>query len=175
MAYTLKQFCADHHALLTSGQPLAESAAADRRQAVDPAAQSGICRRELQRRYAIGKRTLHHDPDTDVYVLAHVYEGPKKGSPHSHGASWAVYGTARAVTEMTEWRRVNPESEEQAVLEPVAHYSLGPGDTRAYGPGVLHSTRHPEKAWVIRVTGTDLDAIPRFRFRPKTDKIIEKV
>jgi len=28
---------------------------------------------------------------------------------------------------------------------------------------------------VIRVTGTDLDAIPRFRFRPKTDKIIEKV
>ena len=53
----------------------------------------------------VGKRTLHHDPDTDVYVLAHVYEGPKKGSPHSHGASWAVYGTARAVTEMTEWRR----------------------------------------------------------------------
>ena len=80
-----------------------------------------------------GKRTLHHDPDTDVYVLAHVYEGPKKGSPHSHGASWAVYGTARAVTEMTEWRRVNPESEEQAVLEPVANYSLGPGDTPPTG------------------------------------------
>ena len=33
----------------------------------------------------------------------------------------------------------------------------------------------PEKAWVIRVTGTDLDAIPRYRFRPKTDKIVEKV
>ena len=42
---------------------------------------------------------------------------------------------------MTEWRRINPETEEQAVLEPVANYSLGPGDTRAYGPGVLHSTR----------------------------------
>ena len=37
---------------------------------------------------------------------------------------------------------------------------------------MIHSTAHPEKAWVIRVTGTDLDAIPRFRFRPKTDKII---
>ena len=76
---------------------------------------------------------------------------------------------------MTEWRRVNPESEEQAVLEPVANYSLGPGDTRAYGPGVLHSTRASGKAWVIRVTGTDLDAIPRFRFKPETDKIVEKV
>jgi hypothetical protein len=27
---------------------------------------------------------------------------------------------------------------------------------------------------VIRVTGTDLDAIPRYRFRPKTDKILER-
>ena len=53
--------------------------------------------------------------------------------------------------------------------------ALRAGDTRAYGPGVLHSTLHPEKAWVIRVTGTDLDAIPRYRFRPKTDKIVEKV
>src|SRR3569623_1849341 len=25
MAYTLQQFCADHHALLTSGQPLAQA------------------------------------------------------------------------------------------------------------------------------------------------------
>jgi len=25
---------------------------------------------------------------------------------------------------------------------------------------------------VIRVTGTDLDAIPRYHFRPKTDKIV---
>jgi hypothetical protein len=123
----------------------------------------------------IGRRTLHHDPDTDVYVLAHVYEGPKKGSPHNHGASWAVYGTAKAVTNMTEWRRVNPESEEQAVLEPVEHYALGPGQTRAYGPGVLHSTEHPRKAWVIRVTGTDVDAIPRYRFKAERDRIVEKV
>ena len=119
--------------------------------------------------------SLAHDPDTDVYVLAHVYEGPKKGSPHNHGASWAVYGTAKAVTNMTEWRRTNPESEEKAVLEPVEHYALGPGQTRAYGPGVLHSTEHPGKAWVIRVTGTDVDAIPRFRFKAERDRIVEKV
>ena len=52
------------------------------------------------------------------------------------------------------------------MLAPAAHYNLGPGQTQPYGPGVLHSTAHPAKAWVIRVTGTDVDAIPRFRFKP---------
>jgi hypothetical protein len=32
-----------------------------------------------------------------------------------------------------------------------------------------------QQAWAIRITGTDLDAIPRYRFRAKTDKIIEAV
>ena len=76
---------------------------------------------------------------------------------------------------MTEWRRVNPDSEEGVVLEASSKYELRPGQTKAYGPNVIHSTRHPQKAWVIRVTGTDLDAIPRYRFRAKTDRIVEKV
>src|SRR6266581_2919936 len=141
MAYTLKEFCADHHALLTSGQLLAETLPRIAEKLSILLRNPEFVAESFSDDTPVGKRTLHHDPATDVYVLAHVYEGPKKGSPHSHGASWAVYGTARAVTEMTEWRRVNPESEEQAVLEPVASYSLRPGDTRAYGPGVLHSTR----------------------------------
>ena len=48
-----------------------------------------------------------------------------------------------------------------------------PGRRAAYGPGVIHSTAHPQKAWVIRVTGTDLDKLPRYHFR-KQDKILEK-
>jgi hypothetical protein len=40
---------------------------------------------------------------------------------------------------------------------------------------MIHSTAHPKKAWVIRVTGTDLDNLPRYRFRPKMDKIVEHV
>ena len=104
-----------------------------------------------------------------------MQEGAKVGKPHSHGASWAIYGTARGVTEMTEWRRVNPADEESAVLEKAKEYALGPGQTEAYASGLIHSTAHPQKAWVIRITGTDLDAIPRYRFRPKTDKIVERV
>ena len=157
MAYTLKEFCADHHALLTAGQPLAEALPKIAEKLSILLRNPEFVAESFSDDTPVGKRTLHHDPDTDVYVLAHVYEGPKKGSPHSHGASWAVYGTARAVTEMTEWRRVNPESEEQAVLEPVANYALGAGDTRAYGPGVLHSTRASREGL----------GDPRHRHRPR--------
>jgi hypothetical protein len=41
----------------------------------------------------------------------------------------------------------------------------------AYGPVVIHSTAHPKKAWVIRVTGTDLDELPRYHFG-KDDRML---
>ena len=109
MAYTLREFCDDHHALLTSGQPLSKALPQIAEKLSVLLKNPEFVAETFNDDTPIGRRTLHHDPDTDVYVLAHVYEGPKKGSPHNHGASWAVYGTAKAVTNMTEWRRVNPE------------------------------------------------------------------
>ena len=119
------------------------------------------------------KRVLFHDPCTDVHVLAHIHEAGKRGRPHSHGASWAVYGTMSGVTDMTEWRHTNSDDELHAVLEPVTLYRLGPGQSRAYPPYLIHSTAHPEAARVIRVTGTDLDRIPRYGFDPAHDKIVQ--
>jgi hypothetical protein len=119
------------------------------------------------------KRVLFHDPTTDAYVLAHVHEAGKRGRPHSHGASWAIYGNVTGVTEMTEWRRVNPREEAHAVLEPASRYRLHPGDARVYPPHLIHSTAHPEDARVIRITGTDLDRIPRYAFDPARDSMIE--
>jgi hypothetical protein len=173
MAYTLKDFCADSHAILKA-EPLAAALpqVADRlsRLLVNPAFVAATFTDDM----APGKRVLHHDPELDFYVLAHVQEGAKTGKPHSHGTSWAIYGNARNVTEMTEWRRVNPESEDHAELVATSKYGLHPGETRGYGPGVIHSTAHPQKAWVIRVTGTDLDKLPRYHFR-KQDRILEQV
>ena len=120
------------------------------------------------------KRELWHDPETDVYVLAHVQAAGHAGRPHSHGKSWAIYGTARGYTDMTEWRRVNPEGEDSAELVQTDAYRLGPGQTRAYGPHMIHATAHPEQSWVVRVTGTDLDNLPRYRFHPKKDRILER-
>ena len=57
-----------------------------------------------------------------------------------------------------------------------------PGNTRsawarpkAYSSGLIHSTAHPHKAWVICITGTGLGAIARYRVRAKTDNIVETV
>ena len=172
MPYMLKDFCADLSAILKSKRDSGLPDIASKLSVL--LANPAFVSETFSDDTPIGRRELWHDPETDVYVLAHVQEGAKVGKPHSHGASWAIYGTARGVTEMTEWRRVNGSDEEAAVLEKANEYALGPAQTQAYGSGVIHSTAHPQKAWVIRVTGTDLDAIPRYRFQPKTDKILER-
>ncbi len=119
------------------------------------------------------KRELYHDVATDFHVFAHLQKAGKAGAPHSHGASWAIYGNARTFTDMTEYRRVNPSTEPHTVLEVSERYRLMPTQTRAYGPHLIHSTSHPEEAWVIRVTGTNLDVLPRFHFKKGQDQLIE--
>jgi predicted metal-dependent enzyme (double-stranded beta helix superfamily) len=172
MAYTLDAFCSESRAILQA-HPLARALPQIADRLARLLANSAFVAATFSDDMAPGKRVLHHDPDTDVHVLAHVQEGGKTGKPHSHGSSWAIYGNAREVTEMTEWRRTNPESDDHVELVATSKYGLGPGQTRAYGPGVIHSTAHPRKAWVIRVTGTDLDALPRYHFG-KQDRILEK-
>ena len=172
MAYTLDEFCAESRALLKA-EPQTNALKQISQQLGRLLSNPSFVAETFSDATPPGRRVLYHDPETDFYVLAHVQEGNKIGKPHSHGASWAIYGNAREHTEMTEWHRTNPESEDHAVLEPVSRYRLGPGQTKAYGPGVIHSTAHPEKAWVIRVTGTDLDVLPRYHFR-KQDRILEK-
>jgi hypothetical protein len=172
MAYTLDEFCSESRALLKA-QPLMDALAQMSERLGRLLSNSVFVAETFSDDMPPGRRVLYHDPEADFYVLAHVQEGKKTGKPHSHGASWAIYGNAREHTEMTEWRRVNAESEDHAVLEEVSRYRLEPGQTKAYGPGVIHSTAHPEKAWVIRVTGTDLDVLPRYHFR-KQDRILEK-
>jgi predicted metal-dependent enzyme (double-stranded beta helix superfamily) len=173
MPYSLAQFCADLSAALNNkgANGLPEIAQRLSTLLQNPDFVAATFAEDMPP----GKRELWHDPQTDAYVLAHVQEGGKVGKPHSHGASWAIYGTARGVTEMTEWRRVNPADEPGAVLEKTTQYALEPGQTMAYPSGLIHSTAHPQKTWVIRVTGTDLDAIPRYHFKAQTDKILEGV
>jgi hypothetical protein len=174
MAVTLEQFADDCRRELRSGKPLQEALDAIAASLKPLLTDNAFVTATFSEGDPPGKKELVHDPDLDFYVLAHVQEAGKGGTPHSHGASWAIYGNSTGVTEMTEWRRVNPDTEEQAVLEKSDFYALGPGDSRAYGPGVIHSTKLPGKAWVIRITGTDLDASPRYRFRKFRDRILEQ-
>jgi hypothetical protein len=171
MAYTLEQFCADTRAVLKA-KPLVEALPRVAEDLSQLLANPAFVAEAFRGSTEPGKRELYHDGELDFYVLAHVQQGGKIGKPHSHGNSWAVYGNARAATDMTEWRRTNPETDDHVELVVASKYSLTPGQTRAYGPGVMHSTAHPQTAWVIRVTGTDLDRMPRYHFGKK-DKILE--
>jgi predicted metal-dependent enzyme (double-stranded beta helix superfamily) len=173
MTYSLDQFCKDCHDILAARND-DEGRDKIRTKLVDLLKNEDFVSETFNEDTPPSKRELYHDPETDVYVLAHVQEAGKGGNPHTHGESWAIYGNAKGDTVMTEWRRVNPESEDHAEVEVVEQYTITPGTARAYGPGMMHSTAHPAKAWVIRVTGTDLDNMPRFRFDPRRDKILAK-
>ncbi len=171
MAYTLDQFCTDARSILKA-QPLADALPEVAERLGELLVNPAFVAETFSDDTPVGKRELFHDPELDFHVLAHVQEGGKIGKPHSHGTSWAIYGNAMNLTEMTEYRRVNPENEEHVVLAPASTYALRPGQTRAYGPNVIHSTAHPQKAWVIRVTGTYLDTLPGFHLR-KLDRVME--
>jgi hypothetical protein len=172
MAYELADFCADTRAGLKSkslSAALEEASSNLARLLTNPSFVAAT----FNDATPPGKRELFHDAETDFRVLAHVQVEGKAGSPHSHGESWAIYGNARGYTDMTEYRRVNPDSEEAVTLAKSEQYRIGPGQTRAYPPGMIHSTAHPEKAWVLRITGTDLDHLPRYHFKKSRDSILE--
>ena len=173
MAYALEAFCTDARASLKA-KPLAGALDDIAANLTMLLANPDFVKATFNDDLPPGKRELFHDADTDFYVFAHVQAEGKGGKPHSHGNSWAIYGNAKGFTEMTEWRRVNAESEEAHILEQSDKYKLDAGQSRSYGPGVIHSTAHPQKAWVIRVTGTDLDHLPRYHFNRNRDQILEK-
>ena len=104
MAYTLDEFCAESRALLKAG-PQATALAQISERLGKLLSNPAFVTQTFSEATPPGRRVLYHDPETDFYVLAHVQEGKKTGKPHSHGASWAIYGNAREHTEMTEWRR----------------------------------------------------------------------
>ncbi len=174
MSYTLDDFCASCRAALRADEPMAARLARMAEHLARLLANPAFVQATFTEDAPPGQQLLRHDQDMDFYVLAHVQRPGKRGAPHSHGDSWAIYGNARGCTKMTEYRRVAGSDEEGLVLEVATEYRLEPGQTRAYGPGLIHSTEHPDGAWVIRVTGTDLNAIPRFHFRPQRDKLLER-
>jgi hypothetical protein len=119
-----------------------------------------------------GLKLLYEDKDLGFQVLAHINDKARVSAPHDHGASWAIYGQATKYTEMTEWERVNEDSDEtHAKLRPTKKYRLNPGQAGIYQDGTIHSIDYPDKARFIRVTGTNLDRISRVRFDLTTGTI----
>lgn len=108
------------------------------------------------------RKILHEDERLGFCILAHVHHGASESTPHDHGPSWAIYGQAAGVTEMTEWRVVSqPTDGERGKVEPTRVYSMQPGDAQVYQEGDLHSPRREGETRLIRIEGQNLDGVPR--------------
>ena len=166
MNYTLEQFCEDcHKAFAADGRSTG-------RKAVQNLLEKLLVNEEFITQHlknqSTGKSILYHDKEFDFYVMAHGTDHEnRKGKPHDHGPSWAVYGQATGTTNMTLWNRLDDNSHAgYAELKEDHTFALEPGKAALFDTGIIHSTAHPRPARWVRVTGTNLDTIERYSYDP---------
>jgi predicted metal-dependent enzyme (double-stranded beta helix superfamily) len=113
------------------------------------------------------RKVLYEDPELGFCILAHVHTDAKTSPPHDHGPTWAIYGQARGVTEMTDWALVEPASAEKpGKVRQVKTYTLTPGMSFVYNEGDLHSPRRSGPTRLIRFEGMNMDKVSRLRYEP---------
>ncbi len=108
------------------------------------------------------REVLFEDPELGFCICGHVYQGAAVTGPHDHGSSWAIYGQADGVTEMTDWKIVKRgEADAPSLVEPVRTYRLVSGDAHFYDVGDVHSPKRDAPTRLIRVEGANLDRVTR--------------
>jgi len=113
------------------------------------------------------RKILYEDPELGFCILAHVNQGAKTSPPHDHGPTWAIYGQARGVTEMTDWTLVEPATPEKpGKVRQKKVYTLTPGMAFVYNEGDLHSPRRTDATRLIRLEGKNTDTISRLAYEP---------
>lgn len=171
MSYTLDQFIADCRATLAKDPgPAGREQVRTRLETLlaQPDFIKAYCGDDQPR----GMKVLYEDPKLGFQVLAHINDKARVSPPHDHGASWAIYGQATKYTDMIEWAREdNGADPKHAKLKPVKKYRLDPGKAGIYQDGTIHSIDYPDYARFIRVTGTDLDKIPRIKIDLKSGAV----
>ncbi len=114
------------------------------------------------------REVLYEDDKLGFCICGHVYEPNAVGNPHDHGSSWAIYGQATGVTEMTDWRVVETgDGEKPTLVVPERVYNLEPGDAHLYDIGFIHSPRRMMPSRLIRIEGANLDHVKRSRIKAK--------
>lgn len=164
MAYTLEQFAAQcREALKKDPGPAGREEA--RKCVVRACTDPDFVRTHLGPENESPRTVLYEDPDLGFCILAHVYIGAKGSNPHDHGPSWAIYGQADGVTEMTDWRLVSrPKDGEPGKVAHVKTYKLEPGNAHVYQEGDLHSPKRDGTTRLIRIEGVNMDQVTRDKY-----------
>jgi hypothetical protein len=114
------------------------------------------------------REVLYEDPELGFCICGHVYEPNAVGNPHDHGDSWAIYGQATGLTEMTDWRVVEKgEGDKPTLVVPERVYNLEPGVAHYYAVGDIHSPRRMMPSRLLRVEGANLDHVRRSNIKAK--------
>ena len=164
MSYTFEQFCSDCRDVLTS-QPGPNGREKVRSKLEDLLKEPDFLKAECGFKAKPGIRTIYRDKETGFNVLVHVYDSGKKGPPHDHGKSWAVYGQAEKWTDMTLWKCTDDGLKQDfSELKEDRSFRLEAGKAGTFEIGEIHSIQFPDGARFVRVTGTDLDKIPTKRY-----------
>lgn len=161
MSYTLEQLATDIKATLK-----ADHSAAGKEKVcglVSKACRdSDFIARHLTPENCKPRKVLYEDPELGFCICGHVYGDTAVGKPHDHGNSWAIYGQAVGMTEMTDWKIVKKsEGESAALVETARIYEMQPGDVKFYDVGVVHSPNRQAPTKLIRVEGKNLDHVKR--------------
>ena len=171
MAYSLQDFCRDTRNILKAGgsravvekiRPLMERLVSDRQFVAE-------CFGAQQPE---GLFKIHIEADSGFEVMTYRYDKARKGQPHDHGDSWAIYAQVGEYTDMTEWDRLDDGSDpDTAKVRARKSYRLNPGQAGVYFGRELHSTATPANTRYLRITGTDLENIERLRINAETGRI----
>jgi hypothetical protein len=169
MGYTLSEFAADiRRELGADAGPAGKAAVCEL--VVRALNDDAFIAAHLKERPAGGdpREILYEDPELGFCICGHVYPNKAIGGPHDHGSSWAIYGQAAGVTEMTEWKIVeNGENGRPTTVEPAETYVMNRGDVRLYDVGVVHSPRRDAPVKLIRIEGRNLDNVQRTNIKAK--------
>ena len=171
MAYSLQDFVRDTRNILKagSGRAIVEKICPHMEKLVqDPQFKAQY----FGAQQPAGLHKIHVEPDAGFEVMTYWYEKERKGNPHDHGASWAIYAQVGEYTDMVEWDRLDDGSDpNHAKLKPRKSYRLNPGQAGVYYRNELHSTATSRNTRYLRITGTDLENIERIRVDAATGKI----
>jgi hypothetical protein len=164
MAYTLEDFSADCHRILKAHP------GADGRDQVRRKLEQLLMEDEFIDAYCGpdatgGANVLYEDAELGFQILSHVMDKEHVGGVHDHGDSWAIYGQAVGHTDMTEWKRTDDGSVDgKATVEKDNEYRLERGQAGIFANHAIHSIGYPAGSRFIRLTGVDLETIPRGRY-----------